>query len=176
VERVSAYFRIGTGFGKREMGYTLQAVIGKMKQLATAMPPGTRLVQLPQGMGLIPVSTDAQSLYGVPFLPFTDEGETAMPPGLDGLVQPLLGTGKVAYVEAEFFGGDGTQARVIWDESGQRSDVLVHPYAINQALWILGVECGEDTDEFDAIDLGRYRYTDEWEADATAEPASPADG
>lgn len=147
------------------MSYTLQALIGDLEHLISVVPPGVRLVRLPQGKALIPVSTDVQCRYGISFLPLTDEGETEVPPGLQLLVKSLLGRGQVAYVEAEFFGGEGTQAYVLWDESGEPSSPVVHRFAINEALRRMKVVCGA-SDEFDAIELLRHRFTDDWELDA----------
>jgi len=74
----------------------------------------------------------------------------------------------VAYVETEFFAGDGTQACVTWDATPRASQPLVDAGAINAALRFLGVNVGDHHDEFDALGLGRHKTTEEWLQ--TAEP------
>jgi hypothetical protein len=81
--------------------------------------------------------------------------------------------GRVVYVEAEFFGGTGTQASIGW-EAGQRSFGPVKTQigedepgfetvdevaemAINQALRWLGVRRTARLDEFDVLGLRRLR-------------------
>ena len=70
--------------------------------------------------------------------------------------------GPVAYVEAEFFGGDGTQASIVWHETRIVQKLIVQTDAINIALQKLGVKKGAEIDEFSAIHLGLFRDTEEW--------------
>jgi hypothetical protein len=78
----------------------------------------------------------------------------------------------IAYVETEYFGGDGEQAAAVW-EAGQitfgplrtRTPEDTSPLldgAINQALRMLGVVRVEAIDEFAALGLGRYRNNEDW--------------
>jgi hypothetical protein len=85
--------------------------------------------------------------------------------------------GPVAYLETDYFGGEGDQASIVW-AAGQvvlgplhtsrrwLNEELVGPppgqRAINQALRRLGVERGAAYDEFEALELGRLRSTDDW--------------
>lgn len=78
----------------------------------------------------------------------------------------------VAYLEAETFGGTGTQAMVLWRDG----EVWLGPVttrataaresaedgAVNQALRHLGVGRPGAIDEFDALGLGRHRHTEDW--------------
>jgi hypothetical protein len=86
----------------------------------------------------------------------------------------------VAYLEAELFGGTGSQAAIVWhhgavilgpmkydNEPGGQSSYQVdglHTWPINSSLRLLGVQVSEDADEFDTVDLGRHRHTEEWTA------------
>ena len=122
---------------------------------------------------MIPLSKSVRAAYGIPFLPLTDEGAVDLPPSIAETAARFSTLGRVAYVEAEFFGGTGTQACVTWDGTDRVSDVLVDTSAINTALRFLGVRKEISHDEFDAVGLGHYRDTDEWEK---AEPDSAASG
>lgn len=97
-------------------------------------------------------------------------------PGVDSLAQSVSHTGPVAYLEADIFGGTGTQAVVAW----RGGEVWLNPVvtelgwppptpppspqgAFNQALRQLGVDRGEAFDEFDALNLGKHRHTEDWQ-------------
>ncbi|AGM08477.1 hypothetical protein [Amycolatopsis keratiniphila] len=132
--------------------YCLQAVIvtePARSRLLDAFE-GARLVSLGQNLSLMPVT------------------ETRFDTG------PLAACsahGAVAYVEAEYFGGAGTQSAQVWE----RGETVLGPLhvdedepdpadgsPISQALRRLGVLKGDHFDEFDAVGLGRHRYTDDW--------------
>jgi hypothetical protein len=71
--------------------------------------------------------------------------------------------GRLAYVEAEYFGGTGLQAAVGFQEGAialgpMQADVG----PINTALNFLGVVRTAQMDEFDTVDLGRHRSVDDW--------------
>ena len=78
----------------------------------------------------------------------------------------------VAYVEAEYFGGIGSQFVAVWQGGTLVLGPLVltedEPWPapgwspISQALRHLGVSVDGHYDEFDAIDLGRHRHVEDW--------------
>lgn len=87
----------------------------------------------------------------------------------------------VAYIHVEFFGGMGFHAAIGWSggevawgprfTANNPADVedyfeLVHSIAdmaVNDVLRWLGVEAQGRDDEFEAVGLTRFRFTDEWE-------------
>lgn len=147
------------------MGYTLRALVGRadaLQPLAAAFPQAV-LVALEQGLSLIPLTDD---LYDA--LNELDQGET-LPPfyylkaHLEARILALIGTGCVGYLEAEYFGGHGEQAALLWAD-GRRQFVSDTSYgAINTMLRRLGVtKGGSQHDEFEAVGLDRHRDTDDW--------------
>jgi hypothetical protein len=142
------------------MSYSLQAFIGELADLAEHAPSGGVIVPLGQGKGMIPLEDRFRELHEIPFLPFTDEGKAEIPESIEVLASQF--NGPVAYVEAEFFGGDGTQASAIWKDRNLIFGPLVKVSAINEALQRLGVAKGSRHDEFDALELGNYRDTNDW--------------
>lgn len=66
----------------------------------------------------------------------------------------------IAYVEAEHFGGIGTQAHALISGSDADARVIVSEDAINDGLGWLHVQACGDKDGFDTIGLGRHRETD----------------
>ena len=162
-------------FGLTRMAYDLQALIADEAAIRTAVPAGAAVILLPQGKAMIPLSAQVRETHDIPFLPLTDEGVDEVPAAIAALGGAIARAGKVAYVEAEFFGGVGTQACVTWDTARQSSPPFVDNCAINTALRFLGVAVGDNRDEFDALGLGECRGTDEWQQ--RAEPdASPNGG
>jgi hypothetical protein len=78
--------------------------------------------------------------------------------------------GPVALVEAEFFGGAGTQRAQVWEHGRsvlgplvlEEDDPAPSVTPISLALRRLGVSKGSHYDEFDAVGLGRHRSTSKW--------------
>jgi hypothetical protein len=144
------------------MGYTLQAIVGHTTVLE-GVHGDLPLVALGEGMAMIPLSESIRSgVGGIPFLPFTDEGIEFIPKALEELCKRLSAAGRVAYLEAELFGGDGTQAMFLLDHELLVQGPVVAPDAINQALRALGVHIHHHRDEFEAVGLGRHRNVESW--------------
>jgi hypothetical protein len=144
------------------MAYTLQAFIGDEEVLKRAVVPGAKVVSLVQGKAMIPLPPGFLKELGIPVLPLIDKTRKTLPDELLTLAQKLVGDGKLVYVEADFFGGDGTQACVTWNGISGPSEALIDQWAINVALRFLGVEKGNHFDEFAALGLGRNRATEDW--------------
>ena len=141
------------------MAFTLQALIGDSAEVKRAAPVGSLIVALPQAKALCPLTKSVRSEHGISFLPLTEEGLDDVPTAIEALVRQSK---KIAYVEAEYFGGDGTQASAIWEEGRLVFGPLVASDAINQALRLLGVLKEKESDEFEALSLGRHRDTEKW--------------
>ncbi|MCG7379133.1 hypothetical protein MH215_19135 [Paenibacillus sp. ACRSA] len=71
--------------------------------------------------------------------------------------------GLVAYIEAEYFGGTGSQNAMVWDSSQVIFEETLSQSAINRSLEILGVCKLQGKDEFDTVGLGRHRDIEDWE-------------
>ncbi|WP_370381502.1 hypothetical protein [Catenulispora sp. GAS73] len=151
--------------------YRLQAVIAAepvLRALADGVEPAL-LAPLDQGLTLLPI-TDA-------FLDtFLDSDGVAddvaeVPAGFSRALSNCSRLGAVAYVEADYWGGAGTQRAQVWASGhvvfGPLSSVEGEPFApegspISQALRLLGATKGDFFDEFDAVGLGRHRDTERW--------------
>lgn len=152
--------------------YCLEAVISSepvLRELASSVPEA-HIVTLRQHLSLLPMTDalfDAVTVAGGPEL----DGFWKAPAGLGSMLATCSESGPVAYVEADFFGGVGTQSAQVWD----RGKVVLGPLRvaeeepdpaagspISQALRQLGVARGNHFDEFDAVGLGRHRRTEDW--------------
>ena len=143
------------------MAYTLQAIV-MVAEMQSQLPAPLRSVSLGSDVEMVPLGSEVTSHFGIPFLPLTDEGETEVPPQIQKLCEQLSQGRALAYIEAEFFGGGGTQACVIFTDGRQVGQPIVSETAINEALHILGVSKGNAHDEFEAVGLGAHRDTDAW--------------
>lgn len=169
------------------MGYQLAALIGAPTVLVgvAAALPDARVVDLTAELALVPLTepvcaqlsaatgpADAQPVRG--FRKLT--GTLARLAAQGSKTAPLL------YVEAETFGGPGSQAAIAWrdgrvswgpvltqdrdegrEDEGFVTGVGLRNWAINAGLRHLGVRKAPDAiDEFDTVGLGRHRNTDHW--------------
>ena len=147
------------------MAYTLQAIITSPSVRVMVVERNLSCVNLDCGcLCMVPFPHDYIEEHGIPFLPLTDDGCT-IGQELDELCRFLSQFAKAAYVEAEYFGGTGTQACALFENSQPASEPLVDDEAINHALRWLGVQRDHERDEFDAAGFGRHRHTEDWMKD-----------
>ncbi|MDN7489739.1 hypothetical protein CFB40_07510 [Burkholderia sp. AU31652] len=145
------------------MAYSLQAIVARSGAFSSApLPQGLHVVRLRGDIDMIPLHTAFRKAHDIPFCPFTDGDGTVLPPALLSLCQQLSVQFALAYIEAEFFGGSGCQAHVLFSDGRAASPLVVSDHAINEALRYLGVAKGEARDEFEAIGLDQHRDTDRW--------------
>jgi len=166
------------------VAYVLQCVIAP----ARALRPGREfanavVADLGHGLGLLPMTAalfdevrrdgGADPRFGPAYL---------FPAGFETVLAAWSAVDPVAYVEAEFFGGIGSQFAAVWRGGALTLGPLAlaedEPWPapgwspISQALRELGVSADGHYDEFDAIGLGRHRDVEDWVAlGADAGPA-----
>ena len=143
------------------MGYYLQGLISRENVLKTHTSEYQNVTVIPlvQGVGLVPLIDEAFEEIGPddvmePFEKLSSDVEE--------LAQKISVDCPVIYVEAEFFGGTGTQVLMAWAKGSRTMKPLKSTDAINQGLKILGVKKHGAVDEFDAVGLGKHRSTEEW--------------
>ena len=145
------------------MSYVIQAIILGPRAAAPGTFEGLSVVSLPQGLIMAPLADGARQRLGLSFCPLTDEGEDPrLPESVVDLLRSLSRDGRAAYIEAEIFGGAGLQACLLADAGEIVDTIYVDVHAINAALAFLGVTAEGGQDEFDAVGLGRHRWTEEW--------------
>ncbi|MBE1498163.1 hypothetical protein H4696_005263 [Amycolatopsis lexingtonensis] len=154
------------------MGYQLQGVIATrpvLRSLAGTVEEAC-IVPLAGHLCLLPMTDalfDAVTVAGAAGL----DGFWKAPAGFGDALAACSVGGPVTYVEADYFGGRGTQSAQVWD-GGRVVLGLLHlaegeptpagGSPISRALRRLGVAKGEHFDEFDAVGLGRHRETGGW--------------
>lgn len=148
--------------------HCISAMIGTpaaLEPLRAALP-SARIVDLPQGLALLPAVPEV----------IAEAGAGEVVGGFYKLTSTLLQLaeraswrGPIVYVETEYFGGGGQAALVFRGgrcgrvastlEDEERGD---DESPISTALREIGVDRGDAIDEFDAIGLGRHRSTHAW--------------
>jgi len=168
------------------MGYEIRAFVasrGMFKEFQTLSPYIT-VAELHQGFGLL-----LNDSYLLAALQITTHDAVA---GFWYLSKQLLDfaiklshTAPIAYIEAEFFGGNGEQTAIVCQAGQivlQRPDcdvILTGPIRnapINSALRLLGVNAAGACDEFDATGLDQHRHMENWFAANTSFAAKDYQG
>jgi hypothetical protein len=160
------------------VAYELSALLARREVLELAADKvGEPFVEIGQGLGLLPIIETLFARFGgEEDRPFGDLFRY-LSSGVERVACEASSAGLIAYVEAEMFGGAGTQATVVW-HNGTVSlgpvitefgwpppDVASRPaWAINAALRSLGAVSDGGQDEFDAVGLGgSLRHTNDWQ-------------
>jgi hypothetical protein len=168
------------------MAYTLEAILGSdvvVRHLVAQLSEAPAVVvSLDQGIGMVPMTDE---LFDAVTEGTADHrpGLHKLPESFEQLVADASRIGPVAYVEAELFGGVGSQCAVVWIgghvilgpltiEESEPFPVEGSP--ISQALRILGVKAHGHFDEFDAVGLSAHRSNDSWLRHSIASMNMPA--
>ncbi|MCW3841899.1 hypothetical protein ONA70_17510 [Micromonospora yasonensis] len=154
------------------MGYTLEALIGSAGALHAAVSqwPAAVLVPLAHDLALVPMTDE---LFDAVTDGTTERvlGFWKLPGGFDRELAFWSSAGPVGYVEADFFGGVGSQRAALWVAGelalgplylGESEPFPPQGSPICQLLARLGVEHDGYRDEFETVGLGRHRETADW--------------
>ncbi|MGW4897746.1 hypothetical protein ACWEQL_36700 [Kitasatospora sp. NPDC004240] len=160
------------------MPYELLALIAPLDliKLAAAEVPTARVAPLRQGFGLIPATVpflSAVQLGGGEQVFRGEHGFDWFPAGLERRLVAWSKAGPIACVEADYFGGTGTQRAAVWSDGrlvlgpltvGELERFPPEGSPISQALRRIGARADEGHDEFDAVGLGAHGRTERWAA------------
>ena len=158
--------------------HDVKALIGLDQALSNVKLrfPSIVVCPLVQGFALAPITKSlaadlASAQWGVDHSSAKASVETF--PGLGCLASELSMNGKVAYMSTEFFGGDGGQDAMVWENGtiifalgdGPGSSHGWPNSPVSQALRKMGVIAEVGKDEFDTVGLGKHRSTERWAAE-----------
>ena len=166
------------------MGFFVRGVVARedlAQQVATLFRPDARAVPLAQGFALVPYTDQVHDRLletaaddTATFEPFWWLSTVAA-----RLLHELSRHGALAYVEAEYFGGIGTQHAVVWREgstaygpAGTQDEApsTRGDSPISRALHYIGAtRTPAEHDEFAALGLGRHRQLEDWLNEPDAE-------
>ena len=145
------------------MGHNIKAIIGKRDDVQRFADDRScaKVIGLPQDMGMVLLTTslldELSELYGeYPCLEPESPDSTVV-----GILEQYSLRTKLAYIETDYFGGVGTQGGVLYADGRETIAARVGEGIINAFLKELGVLKQPDKDEFDSLELWKYRYMDE---------------
>ncbi|MEK7466108.1 MAG: hypothetical protein AAB074_01725 [Planctomycetota bacterium] len=152
------------------MSYTLDAVIGieQVVQFAGRTREHACVVKLSYGVALIPLTdrllAELEQRFGfAPDAAF--KGIPGSVPAVARWIREASRSEFLAFISADFFGGEGSQWAVGMEGGEVVLGPLESPDAINLILRRLGVRAASGCDEFDTVGLGRHRQTARWAGD-----------
>ena len=128
------------------------------------------LVLLRQGVAMVPMTDE---LFDAVTEGATDGplGFRKLPGGFDRVLADWSAAGWIGYVEAEYFGGVGSQRAALWADGhltvgplcvAEGQDWPAEGSPISRVLARLGVDRTGHYDEFDAAGLAEHRDTEDW--------------
>ncbi|NGZ76980.1 hypothetical protein [Saccharibacillus alkalitolerans] len=149
------------------MGYTYQGFIGSADVLNAAAERlrHARVLELTGGWFTVPLGEKLEDEINA------GEGGLIelwdiLTDRIEALGIELSQKGRIAYVEADYFGGWGDQSCIVWESGSELLREVRTAKAINHALKRLGVAAAEgEVDEFDTVGLGRHRRVESWLAE-----------
>jgi hypothetical protein len=148
------------------MGYELQAMIGReaaLRQFAQGLHG--KIVRLASNVFLLPLTEGVVKNLRTIAGTNADPGAQSVDDLLPLIYDRALAASKLdslAFVEAYYFGGHGSQFAAAWENGKLVLGPLSERNVINSVLHLMGVAPLSDSDEFDAVGLGRHRKTEQW--------------
>jgi hypothetical protein len=121
------------------------------------------IVILPHGIRMLPLSEEIIKTLNIKRFLLSNYNEIHVDKQLDdfGLGISIMGT--TVFIQANFFGGNGDQACIVWEDN-ERVHLEISKNAINNAIDEIAdrLPTTNKDDQFDCLELGRFRYTEEW--------------
>lgn len=147
------------------MGHMIRAIIGKDHVIRSISECWVYVetIKLPQEFALIFLNDnlfdDIEELINIK--------NTCNYPHLNHLTNSVIAflkvnslKGQLLYMETDYFGGYGTQAGVFFENGEMKCEPMVGDGTVNRLLGLLGVRKHLLKDEFDTLELYKYRCMD----------------
>jgi hypothetical protein len=147
------------------MGYYLSAFVGKSGDLECIQKTygDAAIIELGQGLSLIPLTEAlfdqinnfvmSGNINSFEYLTFNIERE----------IFKIIEGKTIAYIEAEYFGGQGGQQGMVWKDGKRSAEFKYRQGVINAILKLFGVTASKNKDEFETLGFGRHRNTRDWQ-------------
>ncbi|MCW7471708.1 hypothetical protein [Leptospira kanakyensis] len=123
----------------------------------------TKIVPLIDGYSLIPLTEDVLKSLN------EDEEEIILIKEYSNLTVKLYSIlmqfsqiDKIGYIEAEYFGGSGSQSAILFSDGKPIFESIHKQNSINILLKKIGVKKKLFKDRFDYIGLNKFRSTEDW--------------
>ena len=144
------------------MSYEIKAILAKTDTFRKAKI-NFPIVKLPYGIGMLPLSEENIKTLNIRRLLLANFNEILVDKQLDDYGLGISIIGKTVFIQANLFGGIGDQACIVW-ENNDRTRLEISKNAINHAIDELddSLPTTFSKDEFDCLELGQFRFTEEW--------------
>ena len=146
------------------MGYYLQAFICEYvdAKIFTENFDKSKDIEIGQGLSLIPMTEDLfDQINNFAVSNSVDKFEY-LTDNIEIKILQLIDNKKIAYVEAEYFGGQGGQIAIIWENNKREKFLDFGQDNINEVLKDFGAIAEKGEDEFLTLGFGLRRHTREW--------------
>lgn len=146
------------------MSYNLEAFICKQFDTNIIIDNFNKAkkIEIGQGLSLILMTEDLFDQINNFVVSDSVDKFEYLTDNIETKILQLIGDKKFAYVEAEYFGGEGGQIAIIWNNRKRESFFEYGKDCINRVLKSFGIKPENSNDEFDTLGLGRHRNTIEW--------------
>lgn len=147
------------------MGHYISGIVAKI-ELVREFASSSSLhapALLTDGLGFLPLSDDhLDSLF--PVQGHLDDSMNYLSDALKAALSEMSAGGPVAYIETEYFGGQGAQGATVYDHGLCVFGPITNSAgAISRAMKLLGVTAAPGQhDEFDAVGFCRHRNNENW--------------
>jgi hypothetical protein len=146
------------------MGYYLKAFICKQADtnIFTDNFDKAKDIEIGQELSLIPMTEELFDQINNLVVSNSVDKFEYLTDNIETKILQLIGDKKIAYVEAEYFGGQGGQIAIIWNNRKRQSFFEYGQECINKVLKDFGIKTKFFKDEFDTLNLGQHRNTIDW--------------
>jgi hypothetical protein len=146
------------------MGYYLRAFVGKKEDLKPIVEAynEAKIIPLAQGISLVP---HTEALYDQinNFESSANIGSFEfLTVNIENKILKIIDAKAIAYVEADYFGGEGGQVGIIWTGGKRIAEFKYGQDVINAVSKHFGVRADKGKDEFATLGFGRHRNTADW--------------
>lgn len=146
------------------MGHYLKAFIGQKENLTPISDKysNSKLVDLSDEVSMIPMTDELFDEINQSHTSSEVTGFEFLTENIENKTLDIIGNKKLAYVESEFFGGQGGHIGLIWKDGEREFIGDFKKSTMNEILKKLGVIRNRNQDEFETIGLDRHRDTEDW--------------
>lgn len=146
------------------MGYYLQTFICKQEDanLFTSNFDEAKKVEIGQGICLIPMTSELFDQINDFVESKSIDKFEYLTENIENKILRIIDNRKIAYVEAEYFGGQGGQIAIIWKDNKRYNLLEFGENKINEVLKDFGTITKDGKDEFLTLGFDHNRHTNDW--------------
>ena len=145
------------------MGYIIQSFLGKQEDLLLIQNAFDKAVIKELGQDLFMIPMTEELFDQINNYQWSEDISSFMylNKNVEEKILKLIGKRSIGYIEADYFGGEGSQIGILWKD-GIRYKLIESRNAVNIILNRFNIITIPGKDEFDTLNLSRYRTTRDW--------------